>query len=82
MFTRGVKAFRQASCYFRSEADWEAGPLVFRAPVDRQDASARFLTVDLANHMASAIKCQFYFADAWMILMIIMVIITTTECVL
>ncbi|XP_056460655.1 discoidin domain-containing receptor 2 isoform X3 [Gadus chalcogrammus] len=66
MFWRGVKAFRRASCYFRSEADWEAAPLVFRAAVDGVDPSARFLTVDLANHMASAIKCHFYFADTWM----------------
>ncbi|CAL8268191.1 unnamed protein product [Arctogadus glacialis] len=66
MFWRGVKAFRRASCYFRSEADWEAVPLVFRAAVDGADPSARFLTVDLANRMASAIKCHFYFADAWM----------------
>ncbi|CAL8254553.1 unnamed protein product [Merluccius merluccius] len=66
MFTRHVKAFRQVSCYFRTESDWEATPLVFRAGVDDEDPSARFVTVNLANHMASAIKCQFYFADAWM----------------
>ncbi|CAL8309023.1 unnamed protein product [Lota lota] len=66
MFTWHVKAFRQVSCYFRTESDWEASPLVFRAGVDNDDPSARFVTVNLANHMASAIKCQFYFADTWM----------------
>ncbi|CAB1324103.1 unnamed protein product [Coregonus sp. 'balchen'] len=34
--------------------------------VDDVNPSARFITISLANHMASAIKCQFYFADAWM----------------
>lgn len=66
MFSLHVKAFRQVSCTFRTESDWEAAPLVFRAGVDDGDPSARFVTVNLANHMASAIKCQFYFADAWM----------------
>ncbi|KAK0152864.1 Discoidin domain-containing receptor 2 [Merluccius polli] len=37
MFTRHVKAFRQVSCYFRTESDWEATPLVFRAGVDDED---------------------------------------------
>jgi len=66
MFTRHVKAFRQVSCYFRTESDWEATPLVFRAGVDEEDESARFVVVKLANHMASAIRCQFSFADAWL----------------
>ncbi|XP_010870585.1 discoidin domain-containing receptor 2 isoform X2 [Esox lucius] len=66
MFTRHVKAFRQVMCYFRSEADWEAKPLSFSPSPDDVNPSARFVTVSLANHMASAIKCQFYFADTWM----------------
>uniref|UniRef100_A0A4W6D586 Discoidin domain-containing receptor 2 n=1 Tax=Lates calcarifer TaxID=8187 RepID=A0A4W6D586_LATCA len=67
MFSRHVKAFRQVVCYFRSESDWEATPLSFSPVVDEKNPSARFVTVNLANHMASAIKCQFYFADAWML---------------
>uniref|UniRef100_A0A3Q1CYR1 Discoidin domain-containing receptor 2 n=1 Tax=Amphiprion ocellaris TaxID=80972 RepID=A0A3Q1CYR1_AMPOC len=66
MFSRHVKAFRQVVCYFHSESDWEATPLTFSPVVDEKNPSARFVTVNLANHMASAIKCQFYFADAWM----------------
>ncbi|KAK5870010.1 hypothetical protein PBY51_024676 [Eleginops maclovinus] len=66
MYSRHVKAFRQVLCYFRSEADWEATPLSFIPVEDEKNPSARFLTVNLANQMASAIKCQFYFADAWM----------------
>lgn len=67
MFSRHVKAFRQVTCYFRSESDWEATPLSFSPVVDEKNLSARFVMVNLANHMASAIKCQFYFADAWML---------------
>uniref|UniRef100_A0A8C7GS61 Discoidin domain-containing receptor 2 n=1 Tax=Oncorhynchus kisutch TaxID=8019 RepID=A0A8C7GS61_ONCKI len=66
MFMQHIKAFRQVVCYFRSEADWEATPLSFSPVVDDVNPSARFITVSLANHMASAMKCHFYFADAWM----------------
>lgn len=34
---------------------------------DEKNPSARFVTVNLAHHMASAIKCQFYFSDAWIL---------------
>uniref|UniRef100_A0A7N6AK15 Discoidin domain-containing receptor 2 n=1 Tax=Anabas testudineus TaxID=64144 RepID=A0A7N6AK15_ANATE len=67
MFSWHVKTFRQVVCYFRSESDWEATPLTFSPVMDEKNPSARFVTVNLANHMASAIKCQFYFADAWML---------------
>ncbi|KAL1022615.1 hypothetical protein UPYG_G00029920 [Umbra pygmaea] len=66
MFTRHVKAFRQVVCYFRSDVHWEATPLSFSPLMDDVDPRARYVTVSLANHMASAIKCQFYFADTWM----------------
>ncbi|XP_029684547.1 discoidin domain-containing receptor 2 isoform X1 [Takifugu rubripes] len=67
MFSHHVKAFRQVLCHFRSESDWEPSPLLFSPAVDEENPSARFVTVSLANHMASAIKCQFYFADTWML---------------
>ncbi|XP_028301039.1 discoidin domain-containing receptor 2 [Gouania willdenowi] len=67
MFSEHVKAFRQVVCYFRSESDWEATPLSFDLEMDAKNPSARFATISLANHMASAIKCQFYFADTWML---------------
>lgn len=67
MFSNQVKVFRQVLCYFRSESDWEPSPLLFSPAVDEKNPSARFVTVSLANHMASAIKCQFYFADTWML---------------
>ncbi|KAG9338381.1 hypothetical protein JZ751_025785 [Albula glossodonta] len=66
MFTRGVKTFRQVVCFFRSVSDWESTPLSFSPVMDDVNPSARFITVALHNRMASAIKCQYHFADAWM----------------
>lgn len=67
MFSEHVALFHQVVCYFRSDLDWEASPLFFTPVADEKNPSARFVTVSLANHMASAIKCQFYFADVWML---------------
>ncbi|XP_035656336.2 discoidin domain-containing receptor 2 isoform X2 [Oncorhynchus keta] len=69
MFSRSVRMFRQASCYFRtSELDWESQPVSLRLPVDQVSQSARFITVPLGDRMASAIKCRFAFNEAWMMI--------------
>ncbi|KAK2895564.1 discoidin domain-containing receptor 2-like [Channa argus] len=67
MYSRGVRMFRQATCYFRSGSDWEADPVTFRPTVDRASQIARFITVPLGDHTASAIKCRFHFSDLWML---------------
>uniref|UniRef100_A0A673AJD3 receptor protein-tyrosine kinase n=1 Tax=Sphaeramia orbicularis TaxID=375764 RepID=A0A673AJD3_9TELE len=67
MFSRGVRMFRQATCYFRSGSEWEADPVSFRPTVDRGSQSARFITVPLGDRTASAIKCRFHFSDLWML---------------
>uniref|UniRef100_UPI003AAFEDC1 discoidin domain-containing receptor 2-like n=1 Tax=Centroberyx gerrardi TaxID=166262 RepID=UPI003AAFEDC1 len=67
MFSRRVKIFRQAACYFRSGPDWEADPVSFRLSADRVSQSARFVTVPLGDRTASAIRCRFYFNDIWML---------------
>uniref|UniRef100_A0A8C2Z955 receptor protein-tyrosine kinase n=1 Tax=Cyclopterus lumpus TaxID=8103 RepID=A0A8C2Z955_CYCLU len=67
MFSRGVRMFRQATCYFRSGSDWEADPVTFRPTVDRVSQGARFITVSLGDRTASAIKCRFHFSDLWML---------------
>ncbi|KAJ8274491.1 hypothetical protein COCON_G00091160 [Conger conger] len=66
MFTKRVKTFRQVDCYFRSMSDWEPDPVSFSPVMDNVNPSARFITVPLHNRMASAIKCQYFFADVWM----------------
>ncbi|KAG9277271.1 discoidin domain-containing receptor 2 isoform X1 [Astyanax mexicanus] len=66
MFSQRVKTFQKVVCYFRSESDWEPTPVSFSPVVDDVNPSARFVTVSLNNHMASAIKCQYYFSDMWM----------------
>uniref|UniRef100_A0A673JPD6 receptor protein-tyrosine kinase n=1 Tax=Sinocyclocheilus rhinocerous TaxID=307959 RepID=A0A673JPD6_9TELE len=66
MYTWGVKMFRQAVCYFRTDSDWEPNPVVFKPKADNISPSARFVTVALGNRMASAIRCRFAFNDIWM----------------
>uniref|UniRef100_A0A8C4SIJ4 Discoidin domain-containing receptor 2 n=1 Tax=Erpetoichthys calabaricus TaxID=27687 RepID=A0A8C4SIJ4_ERPCA len=67
MFTKGVKIFKEVQCYFYSESSaWEPNPISSSLVHDDVNPSARFVTVQLMNRMASSIKCQFYFADAWM----------------
>ncbi|XP_033821287.1 discoidin domain-containing receptor 2 isoform X1 [Periophthalmus magnuspinnatus] len=67
MVSKHVKVFRQVVCYFRSDLDWEVSPLSFSPVEHLTNSNAHFVTVNLAHHMASAIKCQFYFSEAWML---------------
>lgn len=67
MFSRGVRIFRQASCYFRSSSEWETDPETFRPVADQLSQSSRFITVPLGDRTASAIKCRFHFSDAWLL---------------
>lgn len=66
MYTWGVRIFRQAMCYFRSDSDWEPNPVLFKPKADNISPSARFITVALGNRRASAIRCHFVFNDIWM----------------
>ncbi|OCT85441.1 discoidin domain-containing receptor 2 isoform X1 [Xenopus laevis] len=67
MFSKGVKIFKEVQCFFRSDAnEWEANSISSVLVLDDANPSARYVTVQLHNHMARAIKCQYYFADSWM----------------
>lgn len=67
MFEKGVKTFREVQCYFRAEAgEWEPDAVSFPLVLDDVNPSARFVTVPLRHRMASALKCQYHFADTWM----------------
>uniref|UniRef100_A0A8D0BW37 Discoidin domain-containing receptor 2 n=1 Tax=Salvator merianae TaxID=96440 RepID=A0A8D0BW37_SALMN len=67
MFAKGVKIFREVHCHFRSDGnDWEPNAASSVPVLDDVNPSARFVTVSLHHRMASAIRCQFYFADTWM----------------
>ncbi|NXW05268.1 DDR2 protein, partial [Fregetta grallaria] len=67
MFAKGVKIFKEVQCYFRADAsEWEPTAVSSVLVLDDVNPSARFVTVPLLHRMASAIKCQYYFADAWM----------------
>uniref|UniRef100_A0A672HI51 receptor protein-tyrosine kinase n=1 Tax=Salarias fasciatus TaxID=181472 RepID=A0A672HI51_SALFA len=67
MFSRGVKLFRQVTCFFRSGSEWEADPVTFRPAEDRVTQASRFVAVPLGDRTASAIKCRFHFSDLWML---------------
>lgn len=67
MFAKGVKIFKEVQCYFRADAsEWEPSAISSVLVLDDVNPSARFVTVPLLHRMASAIKCQYYFADTWM----------------
>ncbi|NWW44211.1 DDR2 protein, partial [Pedionomus torquatus] len=67
MFAKGVKIFKEVQCYFRSDtSEWEPSTVSSVLVLDDVNPSARFVTVPLLHRMASAIKCQYYFADTWM----------------
>ncbi|NWW67371.1 DDR2 protein, partial [Ifrita kowaldi] len=67
MFAKGVKIFKEVQCYFRADtSEWEPGAVSSVLVLDDVNPSARFVTVPLLHRMASAIKCQYYFADTWM----------------
>ncbi|NXA06754.1 DDR2 protein, partial [Sapayoa aenigma] len=67
MFAKGVKIFKEVQCYFRADtSEWEPSTVSSVLVVDDVNPSARFVTVPLLHRMASAIKCQYYFADTWM----------------
>lgn len=62
-----MKIFKEVQCYFRADAsEWEPSAVSSVLVLDDVNPSARFVTVPLLHRMASAIKCQYYFADAWM----------------
>ncbi|XP_007554956.1 discoidin domain-containing receptor 2 isoform X2 [Poecilia formosa] len=67
MFSRGVRLFRQATCFFRSESEWEPDPMTFRPSAEPLSQSARFVTVPLGDRTASSIKCRFHFSDQWLL---------------
>ncbi|XP_058486642.1 discoidin domain-containing receptor 2 isoform X1 [Solea solea] len=67
LFSRGVRIFKQATCYFRSGSEWETDPVTFRPTADRVSQIARFVTVPLGDRTATAIKCRFHFGDLWML---------------
>ncbi|NXI32458.1 DDR2 protein, partial [Sterrhoptilus dennistouni] len=67
MFAKGVKIFKEVQCYFRADtSEWEPSAISSVLVLDDVNPSARFVTVPLLHRMASAIKCQYYFADTWM----------------
>ncbi|CAN0340646.1 discoidin domain-containing receptor 2 [Lampetra fluviatilis] len=70
MFSHGVKIFSRVSCTFarRPGALWEPGHVSVTTVTDHVNPSARFVTVPLGHRPARHIRCQFYFADTWLLI--------------
>ncbi|KAK1155846.1 discoidin domain-containing receptor 2-like isoform X1 [Acipenser oxyrinchus oxyrinchus] len=68
MFSRGVKIFKKVSCLFKPRliSDWEPEPVGITTVLDDKNPSARFVTVPLGNRVGKELRCQFSFADTWM----------------
>lgn len=68
MFSSGVKIFSSVSCFFKPHlnSDWEAEPVAFKTVLDDRNPSARYVTVPLNRRAARSLRCQFHFADVWM----------------
>lgn len=68
MFTKGVKIFQRAECFFKSrqQSDWEPEPVGVVTVLDDKNPSSRFVMIPLQQRVGSFILCKFYFADTWM----------------
>ncbi|XP_075690978.1 discoidin domain-containing receptor 2-like [Rhinoderma darwinii] len=68
MFTKGVKIFQRAECFFKSQqqSDWESEPVGVVTVLDDKNPSSRFVIIPLHQRVGSFILCKFYFADTWM----------------
>ncbi|XP_071981324.1 discoidin domain-containing receptor 2-like [Engystomops pustulosus] len=68
MFTKGVKIFQRAECFFKSrqQSDWELESVGVVTVLDDKNPSSRFVMIPLQQRVGSFILCKFYFADTWM----------------
>ncbi|XP_069775528.1 discoidin domain-containing receptor 2-like isoform X2 [Narcine bancroftii] len=68
MFTHHVKVFRKVDCFFKpSPVDpWDPDAATTATVHDNRNPSARFVKVPLGGRQGQALRCHFYFADAWM----------------
>nr|XP_054605677.1 discoidin domain-containing receptor 2 [Nothobranchius furzeri] len=67
MFSRGVRLFRQVTCFFRSGSEWDADPVTFRPALEHLSQRAHLVSVPLGDHTARTIRCRFHFGGQWML---------------
>lgn len=69
MFSRGVKAFSRADCFFGTgeTGSWDPEPVSTVTVLDDKNPGARYVKVPLGQRVAASLRCHFYFADAWML---------------
>ncbi|XP_066543282.1 epithelial discoidin domain-containing receptor 1 isoform X2 [Amia ocellicauda] len=70
-YAQGVRVFSRVECLFKPGLlqPWAEGPLSLAVPLgDLRDPSARPVTVPLGGRPAAIIRCQFTFADTWLLI--------------
>ncbi|KAJ7985612.1 hypothetical protein DPEC_G00353870 [Dallia pectoralis] len=69
--TQGVRVFRQVECQFKPGllVPWSSPPLSLAIPLeDLKDPSSRPISIPLGGRPAQILRCQFTFADQWLLI--------------
>nr|XP_023993396.1 epithelial discoidin domain-containing receptor 1-like [Salvelinus alpinus] len=69
--TQGVRVFSKVECQFKPGLllPWSSPPLSLAVPLeDLKDPSSRPISLPLGGRPAQILRCQFSFADRWMLI--------------
>ncbi|KAL0984909.1 hypothetical protein UPYG_G00150340 [Umbra pygmaea] len=69
--TQGVRVFRKVECLFKPGLllPWSSPPLSLDVPLDDlKDPSSRPISIPLGGRPAQILRCQFTFADRWLLI--------------
>uniref|UniRef100_A0AAY3ZZY3 receptor protein-tyrosine kinase n=1 Tax=Denticeps clupeoides TaxID=299321 RepID=A0AAY3ZZY3_9TELE len=69
--TQGVRVFNKVQCVFKRTLlqPWSSPPLVLMVPLsDLKDPSSRPISLPLGGNPAQILRCQFFFADNWLLI--------------
>uniref|UniRef100_A0A6Q2Y7Q8 receptor protein-tyrosine kinase n=1 Tax=Esox lucius TaxID=8010 RepID=A0A6Q2Y7Q8_ESOLU len=69
--TQGVRVFRKVECQFKPGLllPWSSPPLLLAIPLeDLKDPSSRPISIPLGGRPAQILRCQFTFADRWLLI--------------
>jgi hypothetical protein len=75
MFTKDVQAFTKAIVQFSLNGIFNnnkhsivKSQLIFEVPIDSRNESARFIKLELDNHIARYIRIKLYFSSKWLLI--------------
>ncbi|KAL2084022.1 hypothetical protein ACEWY4_019540 [Coilia grayii] len=69
--TQGVRVFSKVECVFKRTLlqPWSSPPLTLLVPLaDLKDPSSRPISLPLGGRPAQILRCQFFFADHWLLI--------------